>query len=362
MTSFTPNSTALFVCPLLIYAMLVLRTESIIGGIRTSSYEFPSIVIVRLNDSHYCGGTIINEQYVVTNAVCVEDENNTLDVVVYIYDKHVPGRKIFLPIAAIYTHEGEEGNNQTDANATNSEGSPPHDIALIKLEEFLLFTPAVSPISVYRKELYPGLRCQTAGYGIKSIKTFQPEDGNFTYEEAFHKENVLHRVDQIIMDPDICENLMELELDKKTQICTIGPMAKMGPNFGDFGGPLICENQQIGVSSYSVFDADTNYLFTIYSNLLAYEDWFREKINLKWNETHKKVSYVNNPDINSDRGIISDNIAISYQVTVRDREEVYNFWNQYNTRGPYATFSGSLNLFVVRILLFYSLLFIYAFQ
>jgi trypsin len=42
--------------------------ERIVGGSQASRGEFPIIVQIKVGGGHYCGGSIINSQYIVTAA------------------------------------------------------------------------------------------------------------------------------------------------------------------------------------------------------------------------------------------------------------------------------------------------------
>lgn len=44
--------------------------ESIVGGTSASAGEFPFIASLQLSGSHFCGGTIINSNTIVTAAHC----------------------------------------------------------------------------------------------------------------------------------------------------------------------------------------------------------------------------------------------------------------------------------------------------
>lgn len=46
--------------------------EYIFGGKIVKNNDFPFIVSLRLNGFHYCAGTIINDQWILTAAHCLQ--------------------------------------------------------------------------------------------------------------------------------------------------------------------------------------------------------------------------------------------------------------------------------------------------
>lgn len=300
-----------FVYSLLIYGALVLRIECIIGGTKTPIVEFPSLVLVKFKSSHYCGASILHQEYIITNAQCAIDKEGIEGIAIHFNDLSIPGRGKLFPVADIHVHQDYEGNTE----------APYNDIALIRLKEPLTFNSFVNALPVYEKKPYPGLRCQTAGYGIISIKIYlKGKINELTPENTFSKENVLRKVDQIIQKIETCEHLLGIKLNPKIQICTVGPVENEGPTYGDFGGPLICENQQIGVSTFSLYDSKSMFLYTVYSNILTYREWVERIIT---EQSKKKRAPVNENDTTlgqhgQERRFVSENnkSAINFEKEV----------------------------------------------
>lgn len=46
-------------------------SDKIIGGVQTDIRRYPFQASVRIKDNHYCGGTILTKNYILTAAHCV---------------------------------------------------------------------------------------------------------------------------------------------------------------------------------------------------------------------------------------------------------------------------------------------------
>ena len=57
-----------------------LSAESIIAGTESRPHEFPYVISLQSNGTHFCGGGIINEQFILTAAHCfIDEEDNFRD-------------------------------------------------------------------------------------------------------------------------------------------------------------------------------------------------------------------------------------------------------------------------------------------
>jgi secreted trypsin-like serine protease len=138
---------------------MFLPVPTIVGGIQAREYEFPWQVSLRdkASNSHFCGGTIISDTWILTAAHCLTDVlARSLSVVVGEYQRSATYSAVrqTLDAQATYIHKQYAADNQTN------------DIGLIKLAGNIVFNvnvqPACLPVS---NDLYQGQKCQCSGWG-----------------------------------------------------------------------------------------------------------------------------------------------------------------------------------------------------
>jgi len=127
----------------------------IVGGIEAQRNEFPYQVQLRKWDRHSCGGSVINEEWIITAAHCLDDHIglNNLSVAVRQYDVSQLEDEIILDIAEYILHPRWP--------------IPGNDIALIRVAERLDFSDGtVAPVCAPDEErLYVGSPSVVSGWG-----------------------------------------------------------------------------------------------------------------------------------------------------------------------------------------------------
>lgn len=103
---------------------------------------------------------------------------------------------------------------------------------------------------------------------------------NISLEDSFHPERSLFEVDQKMVPLSECVNVLQTlvpsfnRLDDTMHLCAAGLKEQSGPTYGDFGGPLICGDFQVGVASMSIYNPNVSrYLYTIYTRIAPYHIW-----------------------------------------------------------------------------------------
>ncbi|GLV45232.1 uncharacterized protein CBL_05333 [Carabus blaptoides fortunei] len=125
----------------------------IIGGIEVSIVQCPHQVSVRVNDSHRCGGSILDANTVLTAAHCVYNINFFSISVRIGSSNNKNGKSIKVKQMFIHPYYNRPRFN--------------NDVAILKLQENLVFSAAVQPIALQPPgaEVRPGTRALVCGWG-----------------------------------------------------------------------------------------------------------------------------------------------------------------------------------------------------
>lgn len=261
-------------------SLLFTKVCCILSGIKAANSEFPSVVLVKFNDSFYCGGSIILPKYVLTSGVCGYIKERMDGIGIHFVDLFVPGTGKIIPFVDVVVHPSFKISNTTAV----------HDIAIVKLRDPLEFNSILTATPIYEKRPMNGTVCKTAGWGMVNPKILTDE----AVERPWPDENILRKCGEIVVGIENCQQLIdeddEVKLDSGTHVCARGMEVQQGPSLGDFGGPLICEGQQAAIATHSLYNPKDEYLYTVYTPIYDNEAWIREVVGSDANEAEDEVT------------------------------------------------------------------------
>ena len=181
---------------------------TIVGGEEAAKGEYPFMASLQEGDSHFCGGSLIHENWVLTAAHCVEGGGPS-KIVVGLYDRsHPESAESFSP-ATIIRHPNYNS------------GTMDFDFALIRLDG----ASKMKPVALNASEISKPTQFITAGWGL-------------TTERGGELPQVLRKVEVPFIAQDKCAAAYPAQITDR-MICAGLDMGGKDSCQGDSGGPLL---------------------------------------------------------------------------------------------------------------------------
>lgn len=234
------------------------HAPDILGGreAQPGAYPWQVALIDPLQPNTYagqfCGGSLIDEEWVLTAAHCVEGkESSLIDVLVGAHRLSDSGVRI--PGAQVIPHPGYDPT-QLD-----------HDLALIRLSTPVTYTPISLYQAISGTSELDHLRATVIGWGAKEFSGW-----NAVYPDA------LREVSLPLVDPTRCQQVAEVVTD--SMLCAGYETLTMGACYGDSGGPLMVQQPdgswtQIGIVSWGPYGCVASDFYDVFTRVSSYWEW-----------------------------------------------------------------------------------------
>uniref|UniRef100_A0A3B3XKF1 Uncharacterized protein n=1 Tax=Poecilia mexicana TaxID=48701 RepID=A0A3B3XKF1_9TELE len=231
----------------------------IVGGNVSKPGQFPWQVSLHFQREHICGGSIITSSWILTAAHCVFENSSLWTVHVGLTEQLIHGAHS-LAVRRIIRH------------AQYWPKGLDYDIALIRLQEPLVFDGFVEPICLpnYGEEFTEGRMCWISGWGATE------EDGESSV--------VLRSATIPLISTKTCNQADVYKgLISSWMICAGYLEGGIDSCQGDSGGPLACEDSSVwklvGVTSWGVGCAERNKP-GVYTSITKALSWIRLQIEV----------------------------------------------------------------------------------
>lgn len=236
-----------------------LSSNRIIGGEDTTIYDYPHQVSIRNRPifcpqcpySHFCGGSIIAKNVILTSAHCVDDRAAKTFAVVAGSNNRAGADGYIVMVKAIYMHE------KYDIWTVDN------DVALLHLAQDLPITYKSTPIELADDLPNTGELATITGWGETVL--------NGDYSDQLRSVRVP------ILDREDCQNSYKYENITTNMVCAGFKEGGRDMCRGDSGGPLIYNNKQVGIVSWGYECALASYP-GVYSSVAALKPWIMETL------------------------------------------------------------------------------------
>ncbi|XP_042870523.1 trypsin alpha-3-like [Penaeus japonicus] len=228
----------------------------IVGGVTTGVNEWPWQAALMYGSQQFCGGSLINDRYILTAAHCTESMRAS-DLTVRLAEHRLSTSGETSVVSRSVSQIIEHPNYQP--------GNEINDIALVKLSSPVTVSDTVLPVCMPPpKPTYAGKTATVTGWGTTS--------------SGGSSSDTLREVDVTVLSNTACQSGNYGSAIEDTMLCA-GSTGKDSCQ-GDSGGPLVFKDgggnyDQIGVVSWGYGCGSPGYP-GVYTRVNSYLDWIRD--------------------------------------------------------------------------------------
>ncbi|XP_050072540.1 trypsin 3A1-like [Anopheles maculipalpis] len=236
-----------------------LNEERIVGGVPVDIRDFPYQVSLR-RGRHFCGGSIIDVEWILTAAHCTRTIN-ARSLWVHVGSTHVNEGGRSVKVRRILQHPKQ--NSWSD-----------YDFSLLHLDQPLNFSESVQPIRLRRPSAdevdggpSDGTLRKVSGWG----NTHNPDESAL----------VLRAANVPLTNHQRCSEVYEgIGSVTESMICAGYDEGGKDSCQGDSGGPLVCDDQLTGVVSWGKGCAEPGFP-GVYAKVSTAYEWIEQTLQVE---------------------------------------------------------------------------------
>ncbi|CAC5385713.1 KLKB1 [Mytilus coruscus] len=224
---------------------------------------------------HVCGGSIIDERWIVTAAHCFKNSLTASNYRIAAGSSFLSQMTVFRSVKQIFVHEYWQTPLEND-----------NDIMLLELRTPLSFGSTINKITLVnsKSNIYVGDICKVSGWGQVSV-----EKGNDSVSDRLQVAYL-----SVVTNEYCALSYPEDDIDS-SKIC----LQKNGTDvcFGDSGGPMVCQandgtNHLVGLTSFGPEECN-GFIPGAYTKLSFFLDWIKNKMymNMEKDDCKKYRKY-----------------------------------------------------------------------
>ncbi|XP_060574700.1 chymotrypsinogen B-like [Ruditapes philippinarum] len=234
----------------------------IIGGVNVQMRDHPWQASLQRSGSHICGASFIDNNWLVTAAHCVNNQNIGSLTIGYGHASRGSHRSATIQEIIMhpeYTEDGASGY--------------PHDIALLRLASPVVFGSETNKIALPSEDINAPLdNCYITGWGCSSM----------ILGICFTTPDLLQGTTISVLTKESCNSAWTSINILDVHVC-VTESGKSGCS-GDSGGPLSCQQYGTtvlgGATSWGSSTCSTT-LPTVYTRVSEYVPWIRKTTGLQ---------------------------------------------------------------------------------
>ncbi|XP_076775668.1 complement factor D [Arvicanthis niloticus] len=251
------SSVYLVALVVLVAAVCAQPRGRILGGQEATAHARPYMASVQVNGTHVCGGTLVDEQWVLSAAHCMDGvtKDDIVQVLLGAHSLSIPEPyKRLYDVQSVVPHPGSGPDSVED------------DLILLKLSQNVSLGPHVKPLPLQRedREVIPGTLCDVAGWGVVT--------------HAGRRPDVLQQLTVSIMDRNTC-NLRTHHDGAVTKNMMCAKSNRRDTCRGDSGSPLVCGDVVEGVVTWGSRVCGNSRKPGVFTRVATYEPWIQDILN-----------------------------------------------------------------------------------
>uniref|UniRef100_UPI00398EC7EE trypsin-3-like isoform X2 n=1 Tax=Pristiophorus japonicus TaxID=55135 RepID=UPI00398EC7EE len=237
----------LYLLALLVGASVALDDDKIVNGYECPPHSQPWQVYFTTDGHRWCGGSLIDEWWVLSAAHCEADT-----LVAHIGEHNT------------YVDEGSEQHivaSKVIAHPAYNPRSIDNDIMLVKLSAAAQFNGYIRPIQLSTSCPFAGTQCLVSGWG------------NLLNNGGVQYPADLQCLDLPVLPENTCQEAYP-GLISRNMVCAGFLEGGKDSCQGDSGGPMVCDGRLEGIVSWGYGCAEQNYP-GVYTKVCNYISWIR---------------------------------------------------------------------------------------